>query len=235
MPYNKRGRGGYNRNGGRYMRKYYKGKYRRDPLTYGRMGQKVFDDTSWLVNKVAQLSSLINTEFKTADTAGTSTLTTVPIIALLNGLGIGDDFNNRDGRQVRWKSVEIKIQFLLSTAGPIEDMVRIMVVIDKQPNETLMVIADLLDTTTVQSMKNLNQRKRFVILLDTVIELSLAQRTNAFWKYYKKIDMKTIYDSSDTGGITDIETNAFYLVLFCTEAVNGIVSERTTRMRFIDN
>ncbi len=229
-------KGGYNKRGRRntnYMRKYYKGKSSRD-LTYGRMGQKVFTDTAWLVNKVHQLSGLINTEFKSNDTDGATTVTTTPLILLISGLARGDDLGDRDGRMVRWKSVSVKLQITMH-ATPIDDMIRIMVVIDKQPNETLLVIGDLLLSVTPQGQKNLSQRRRFVILKDEVISLSVGEGTTRFFQWYKKIDMKTIFDDSDAGTIADIETNAMYLILFGTEATNGITVGRTTRLRFIDN
>ncbi len=196
-------------------------------FTYGNMWDKVVRD-------VYKIKSLINTEFKTNDIVASTTITTTPLISNINGLATGDQFNTRDGRVVRWKSVEVMLNISMHTT-PIEDSIRIMVVIDKQPNEIVMVIGDLLTATTMQGLKNLDGRRRFIILKDTTLDVSVGKGTNITWKWYKKIDMKSIYDDSDAGSIVDLTTNAMYLVLFGTEATNGMTVGRSTRMRFIDN
>ena len=226
------GRRGGRRQGG-YMKKYYKGKANRE-LTYGRMGQKVFTDMSYLVNTVAKLKGLINTEFKSLDTAVTATITSTPVITLLNGCAKGDTLNTRDGRQIRLKSVAVNLQCTMH-ATPLDDMLRVMLVIDKQPNVTALVIGDLLVNTNMGSMRNLDNRKRFVILRDERVVLSVGGGTNTFWQYYKELDMHTIYDGSDAGTIADITSNALYLIIFSTEAANGPSVSRTTRVRFLDN
>ncbi len=183
---------------------------------------------------VTKLKGLLNTEFKALDIASSATITTTPSILMLSGLAKGDDFDNRDGRQVRWKSVEVSMQVVMHTT-PINTLLRVMVVIDKQPNATLLTIAELLVQTTIDSLKNLDNRKRLVILRDDVIELSDGKGTSLLWKYYKKIDMITVYDDGDAGTIADIETNALYLIMFSSEATNGPTVQRFIRTRFIDN
>jgi len=85
----------------------YKKQYRRRPRRsykpksrwsiYGQAGKQLWKD-------VKALKNLINVEFKVKDLVSTSTpSTTVPTTLLLNGLQKGDDYNSRDGRQVRWK------------------------------------------------------------------------------------------------------------------------------------
>ncbi len=196
-------------------------------FNYWDVGDKLWND-------VKRLKSLINTEFKSIDLATTGVITTTASITLLNGLVKGDDFDNRDGRVVRLKSIQYHIEAVMNTT-PINDSLRIMIVIDKQPNEINMVIADLIDATNMTSFRNLDQRKRFVILKDTVLDMSIGRGTIARDSWYKKFDMKTTYDDSDAGTIVDITTNALYLVLFSTEASNGPSVARTTRIRYIDN
>lgn len=187
-----------------------------------------------LATTVYKLKSLINTEFKTVDTVASSVITTTPIIAIINALATGDDFDDRDGRVVRFKSIDVRLEMTMNTT-PINDMIRVMVVIDKQANETTLLILDLLTLADMRSHKNLDQRKRFVILKDEVIEFSVGKGTNKLFHWYKKLDMKTIYDSGNAGTIADITTNAMYLILFGTEAANGVLVSRSVRMRYIDN
>ncbi len=216
------------RNGrGRYNRSYGRQWGGTSEFSYGNVLDKVTRD-------VTKLMGLVNTEFKTNDIVASTTVTTAPLISNINGLATGDQFNTRDGRVVRWKSIEVMLNISMHTT-PIEDSIRIMVVIDKQPNEIVLVIADLLTATTMQGLKNLDGRKRFIILKDLTLDLSVGKGTNITWKWYKKLDMKSIYDDSDAGSIVDLTTNAMYLILFGTEATNGMTVGRSTRMRFIDN
>ncbi len=178
--------------------------------------------------------SVTNTEFKSVDTQSELAITDTPQIRLINALQKGDDFNNRDGRSVRFKSVQLKWTVQLNPLNTL-GVVRCMVVIDKQANATLMTIGDLLDETHTNSFKNLNFRKRFVILKDETITLQDSGEKSMHINWYKKLDMITIYDDSDTGGISDITTNALYLVIFSDQATNGLVQDCHTRVRFVDN
>ncbi len=116
----------------------------------------------------------------------------------------------------------------------VDTAVRIMVVIDKQPNETVLVIGDLIGATTMPSFRQLDHRKRFVILHNSVHHLTTGGQGNTHLDWYKQLDMITQYDDT-TSGIGSITTNALYLVIFSNEATNGPTIDRTTRVRYIDN
>lgn len=225
MPRGRGGRKTYNRNGNG-GRQYYK---RRTNFTYGDVVDKVVMD-------VARLKGMINVEFKTKDLSLDAAPTTaIPFIALLNGLQIGDDFNNRDGRSVRWKSIRVKINIFINQIT-ITTVSRCMIIIDKQPNGTLMLIGDLLGHLQSQlDVRNLSNRKRFVSLFDQRYATSITGNQVNLIDFYKKIDMITVYNEQNTGTITDIETNALYLVVLSNKAGAPPVVSIETRCRFIDN
>ncbi len=213
--------------GPRYYKKYQKYKSRKGQFTYGQVVDKVIKD-------VKVLKGLINVEFKTLDTAVSAAVTTTPSIALINAPPVGDDFDERDGRQVRFKSCQLSVT-MYQHASATQTAIRIMIVIDKQPNETLIEIGDLINATTTVSFRNLDQRKRFVILHNSVHVLSITGEQVVHMDWYKQMDMITLYDDTTTNSIASISTNALYLVIFSTEATNGPTIWRTTRVRFIDN
>ncbi len=250
MPYGRgyRRYGGY-RNGGysRGKRQYaggvsrrngggngYKRRYSGKNISYGDVFSKVADDASKALAIGTKLMGLINTEFKSIDIATTGVISSTPTITLLNGLAVGDDFDERDGRQVRFKSIQISIGSTMH-ATPLDTEIRIWIVIDKQPNETTMVFADYMDNPNSTSFRNLDQRKRFVTLYDEVQLLSVGRGTTMLNNWYSKLDMITVYDASVVGDITDITTNALYLILFSNQASNTPSVARTIRVRFIDN
>ncbi len=227
-----RGRGRGRRTTGRkwktnnYMNYGNKG-YKGSNFSYGQVLDKMTGD-------VTRLMGLLNTEFKQKDITASQTINNVAKITLLNGLSKGDDFDDRDGRVVRVKSIQISLIYEMSTVATFTQM-RIMVVLDKQPNEMTLVINDLLDSSALQSFRNLDNRKRFVILRNEIVSMSISGAQGGYFEYYKKFNLKTIYDDSDVGDIADISTNAIYLILLSNEPTNLPTVIRSTRVRYIDN
>jgi len=221
----RRGNGGKSWKRNRYMNS--NGGYRGSNFSYGQVLDKMTGD-------VTRLMGLLNTEFKQKDVTASGTVDNVADIILLNGLAKGDDFDTRDGRVVRVKSIQVALLYELSASATFTQL-RIMVVLDKQPNEVTMVILDLLDSSALQSFRNLDNRKRFVILRNEVVNMSISGAQGGYWEYYKKFNLKTVYDDSDAGTIVDISTNAIYLVLLSNEPTNLPTVVRSTRVRYIDN
>jgi len=220
----RRGRGG--RRNGRYS-------YSRTPnFTYWNVLDKVKGD-------VAKLKGLINTEFKKKDTFSTLDIDNVtPRIRVINALAVGDDFDEREGREVRIKSIQVTLTLFLNPLST-QTFVRCIVVLDLQPNGIGLVIGDLLSDTATElgstNFRNLDFRKRFVILKDEVVMLQASGQRTAHIEWYKQMNMHTTYNSLTTGGISDITTNALYIILYSGEATDGVVNTCRTRVRFIDN
>ena len=63
---------------------------------------------------------------------------------MLNGVANGDDYTNRDGRQIRFKSIEIHGQVSMNINQTAPTFLRVMVVIDRDA-ESLPGIADIID------------------------------------------------------------------------------------------
>ncbi len=196
-------------------------------FTYGNMVDKMGKD-------LTRVMSLLNTEFKSIDLAASGTVSTTAGIVLLNGTAPGDDFDTRDGRQARMKSIQITLTYFINSSATLT-FIRIIVFIDKQPNEVTPTAVQLLDVGDIVSLRNLDFRKRFVILKDDIVTMSDAGEKLGSWKFYKKIDTKTQYDAGTAGTIADITTNALFLLLVSSEATNTPNVTRVSRVRFIDN
>ncbi len=223
MPYTKKGNTGY------YKKKYTKYKKRKGQFTYGQVLDKVVGD-------VSRLKGLINTEFKTVDTSSATAVSASGTVQLLNATIAGDDFDNRDGRVIRCKSIQYAINIIMEPATAVNTTTRVMLVIDKQPNGVLMTVGELLTSGASNlDFRNLDNRKRFIILSDKIVMQSNTANTLDRLELYKQIDMKTIYDDSNAGTIADIESNALFLVMISSEATNTPTLQVETRMRFIDN
>lgn len=187
-----------------------------------------------LQRDVKNLKNFINVEFKYKDTELSVNPSASGAFYLLNGLQTGDNVINRDGRLVRIKSCQAKYKLTMN-ASATNTTVRFLWFIDKQANQSTPTGSDLFINVNTQGLKNLNNRKRFVFLKDQTISLSSNSLTEKRFNYYRKLDMKTVYDAGDAGTIADITTNALYLYVISDEAVNTPSLELYNRIRFIDN
>lgn len=199
-------------------------------------------DISDVVHDVAQLRQLINTEFKYSYQIGTDVPLdnfSTPAIYLMNGLVQGTDADNRNGRSILVKSLQCALNVeMIGTET--DTKFRFMVVIDKQPNGAVATVSQILQSTgtenSLMAPRNLNNRKRFVILKDQVMSLNEGVRRVGFIKYYRKLNMHTTYNSSDTGTITDIATNALYVILWSNKTTTGRPTlQINNNIRFLDN
>lgn len=196
--------------------------------TYSRAGTQLWKD-------VNMLKGLVNTEFKTLDTTQSpTTLFTTGSLFLHSALTKGDNINERSGRMVRWKSIQLAGSVTRNSLSTIQNRVHLALVIDTQPNGSPPTYTEIYSTSTPDSFRNLDGRKRFVILKtwDMVLD---ADRPERFFKCYKKLDMKTVYNSGDSGTISDIESNALFFVALSDTAVSAPSLVYNARARFIDN
>lgn len=139
-----------------------------------------------------------------------------PIIALSQGAGP----TQRLGEQVSVRSIQMNVAFECSATTA--DLVRIMLVLDRQPNSTLALISDVLSTsgaTTIncQSQRKLENRKRFKILLDKRIPTSVSNYTPYVTrKYYLKFKKPVLvqYNTANAGDYTDITSNSLLMCCF---------------------
>lgn len=197
---------------------------------YSRFGRQ-------LVKDVAILKGLLNTEFKYSEGRYSNTIdsTTVTQAQGLAGLTKGDGASNRDGNQVRIKSIQLKIAGEIN-ASATSTRLRCILVIDKQANGVAPTLANILSLNTayIDSFRDLDFRKRFVILRDFTMLLD-SNNEQAQMDVYKKVDIKVVYDASNNGDITDISTNSIFMFFVSDEAVNLPTVTSSYRIRYIDN
>ncbi len=198
---------------------------------YGAAGYQLYKD-------VKKLKSLINTEFKFRDTSQTgANIVNTGQFNLLNGIAQGDSGQNRDGLQVRVKSLEWNIFPRMDVVTPQDCFFRAIIFIDTQPNQTQPLLGELLENGGLPHMspRNLDNRKRFVILKDIKTALQAGQGADLkAMDGYRKLDMKTIYDAAGAT-IGDITTNSLYVLFTTNVGANGPLLDYYFRIRYIDN
>lgn len=181
-------------------------------------------------------------EYKCVDVAhGPSAVDTTGGLALINGCGRGDDLHERTGRRTTIKSIEIRGYNYVTTGSGTDQIHRVVLVLDKQPNGAAMTIAQLLNSASHLSPRNLENRARFQILSDKrwALNSDAAAEPGArkVWKIYRRVNFPVTYNSGDAGTIADITTNSLYVVYIGSNAA-GVTAgsiQFHSRIRYTDN
>lgn len=186
---------------------------------------------------VKRLKNMVNAEFKsvTAINNATHTPSTTPSRLLLNPLGRGDDIDQRHGRVVRARSVEIDGHVTINSSAT-NTRLRVVLLLDTHPDGVTPTYPEVFNhATSVVAVRNLDNRRRFIILRDFLVQLNNSTRDMSRIKLYKQLNFHQIFDDSNAGDITDIKHNALYLFLISDEATNAPSVHLTTRYRYVDN
>ncbi len=198
---------------------------------FGRM-----DKAAYSIAKKAL--SLVNVEYKFHDFQATiAAVNETAEIFQISNIPQGDTDQSRDGAQVKLTRVNIKY-FLEANPAVANTLVRIMLVLDKQTNQAIYTIADLLADVTLNdgivSMTNLDNKYRFRILYNKVHTYSNASKEVSYHEINKKLDMKLRYDAS-TPNISDLTSYSLSLVAISSQSTNQPTITFFSRLRFIDN
>lgn len=217
-----------------YQKRY--NKYKRPG--YKACGRMVYGDAKKALVIAKGVRRLLNVEVKNFDTQATlAVINTTPIITQLTNIDRGDTTNSRDGSQCKMVGIEFHYSCLVNASAASRTQIRVMLVVDKQTNQAVYVINDLIADITasdnVISPRNLDNKHRFSILYDRTHVLSAASPSVIVRKYIKK-DLLLRYD--DTGnGIADLTQNSLSLVRMSNEATNTPAISHFMRVRFVDN
>lgn len=171
---------------------------------------------------------------------------------LLNAASQGTAYNQRIGNSILIKSmlvracIEVPDAEVASTS--FSQCVRIMIIKDRQANGLAPAITDIFETVNSTSgnvvtyAMNLTYRQRFKVLCDRRYVLSGASNAaEFFFEYISKRNHRVEYNgTSATPSISEIRTNAIWLVCLGPYAPGGTIANRphlnslTFRTRFID-
>ncbi len=218
--------------------------YRRRYKSYSRKPRRRRRNIFWRrgANKALYMAkkalSMLNVEFKNHDVPTAATIPDATgTIQQLTNINQGDTTNTRDGAQVKLTSIFIRGN-IKQNASATQTVVRLMLVLDKQTNQTIYTLADLLQDVTasdsVLSVNNLDNKHRFIVLWDRSFSLSDSGRQVIAFKFHKKLNLKIRYDNTGNG-IADLTSYSLSLVRLSDEATNVPSLRSITRIRYVDN
>jgi len=180
-------------------------------------------------------------EWKYVDVTATSTMDNTTSVNLLNGIAGGTTASTRIGTKVSIMSLEFRGYAYVTPATGVDQVQRFMIVRDGQTNATALTCAQVLQGSNVFAPRNLENRKRFKILMDKAYTLNATAEPGSrrFFKFYMKFRRPIIvdYNLNVAGTVGDIVTNSIYFVALGTEAAGVGAGGMTywSRIRYVDN
>lgn len=227
-------------------------RYQKVPFAPGKTVAQVASKALYVASKVAKA---LNVEKKYHDSYTGANLA-APLIIPLNIIQQGDTGQSRDGDQVKMTFINGRIAINNETPGA--HNVRFMVIHDRQSDGNTPDFGEILELqggsiVGTNALNNLDNKFRFHTLYDKTVSLpgqvdggtpeltvganSLRQfviALNLYKKYKKGTGLRVRYSAS-TGAISDIASNAVYLLVLPDSGQAEIHCTINMRVRFVDN
>lgn len=226
-------------------RRNYKKKGNNNARIAGTRAQMYYGAGAQLWKDVKYLKSVINVERKFIDVSAqiqTVPTSTTGVVVPINLTATGTTQNTRIGLSIKMMSIMVEGIAQLSV-GATQDFIHVSVVLDRQVSGVLPSWANIYTTNGGTSYASLAQRSqlsvdRFKVLKDFTI--SLDAQGNQLKKFKCFINLPDGTDAhakynANSALISDIYTNAIYLVYSGREPITLSTISYYTRIRFVDN
>lgn len=205
--------------------------------------------------KGREMPSGIGRELKAFDVATSApNFAVAGVFTVLNTPVNGSELYQRVGRKIYMRSLHIK-GFIENAATSIQDIGRIIIFYDSQPNAAASNLATLLQdsnaaaATSGLSSINLTNRERFKIIKDHFITLpsvsnaagvlsntSLQDQQENFsinW-FIKLKGLETVFNAVNGGTVADITSGSLYMCLVSQNQSNTWAFQFNSRLRYYD-
>lgn len=216
-----------------------RGGARRTRSSYGsyvNMARKAFTMAKYV-------AGLINVEKKFCDTdLGANLNNAAWTVKPVNYVGQGDDENQRQGRSILAKNLNIRMRFNLASATDSFLHFRVCIFRDKACAGTLPSMGDLFNTITgdsaVISLRNMltGAAQRYDVLYDKILTLDTSKSHDVVFNKYFKLNSHIHYIGT-SNGTADLGNGSLFVAMISEGAtgVSRVNTLGTARLRFIDN
>jgi len=195
-------------------------------------------------------------ELKFKDIAHTFGAAAIPVNGVLGGSLIlitsGTAPSTLVGRKMTLKNITIRGTITLPkdsdgalSGTAITDVVRIMLVWDKQCNGAQAAVTDVISTASgVEGLRNMEKSQRFQVLKEWLVNINSAMAydpTNNVYvnsgfqkafKYNKKCNITIHYDDTASSVIADVQDNNIFLLAISNSGAVRVSAQ--SRIRFLD-
>lgn len=188
-----------------------------------------------LAARVAKLEREEHQTEKGVDTAlnNTSMTTTISVLDI-GTVAQGDDRENRQGDEIRIKSVFGRFLVYFTGASTSQtDFYRIMVLFDKQANGALPAATDVVENNNIMAYRSMGKSTRFHVLFDKMGSLDAYNRT-AIHEFYKPKLNQLVQYTGTSGAITDISKGSLILLVWSNQISSGPTVNSNIRFKFVD-
>ncbi len=219
-------------------------RYRRKPLASKYRSSRLAKK-----NQSAIRAINLNTDLKFKDVIIDDAVisTTGDVQAQIFTIGNGDTSNQKDGLKIVIKQIAIRFQIELPAttnkdAGA--DIVRMMLLKDKQANTALPAVNDILVGTDIQQHLQPANTRRFTVMFDKTIAINALASFGTTgtgttvirqisWQYKKNLNYPIYYNNAvTTGTIAQITSNNLVMLFISEKGFCGIKS--LVRVHYID-
>lgn len=202
------------------------------------------------VYKPRRLASVNETKFLDTTLSGFGTVSSTMEFLNLNIIPQGNTESERIGRKCVLTRVDVKGQLLMdatATAAATSDVVKIMLVCDKQTNLAQFAAIDLLETDSIAAFRNLSNTSRFKVLATKTFSINatagsgrgstdtLSYGEETVWfTMGANLNLPIEFNNvAATGAVTTQTSNSLWIVTQSTSGLIGL-NVGTARVRFID-
>jgi len=140
----------------------------------------------------------------------------------VNDQNAGTGASERIGNRALYTSFQLRASVVKNIAVALAtqaQQLRLMVVIDRQPNGVSIATGDLLQfaPTPIESPRNLNFNKRFTMLHDRIYNVNPAKPT-MFLQLFKSLRLNTTW-TGGVGTLANVTQGSMYMVWWSDEPV----------------
>jgi len=183
------------------------------------------------------VKKLVNVEYKSHKATINSSPDTSAGIGSITGIAQGDDFNSRDGRKIRLKSLRLKGSLAIN-ASATASSVRVLVFRDNNGSTTVPTVTDIFPSAA-SFTNNLNRNddpqsnSRFTVLYDRYFNMTKDNNNRiTVPDRYIPLDMHVYFTGTGTG---DEGKGNLFIITGSNEATNKPVLQLDIIIKFIDN
>lgn len=188
----------------------------------------------YLIKSVGLMKSLINTEPKFIDsTFTTAVLGTTVLYSRLTAIAGGTTDSQRIGNKVLLKDVFIRYTIVMNAAAT-STIYRVLLFVDKETDGASPTSPQPLQTATTESPLSMDFSKRFVMIRDQYIPLSINGSRQVGKKIYGILNFHCEFDGTGTG-IADAKENQIWLAFLSSDNTNQSTVSAYARVKYYDS
>ncbi|QGF19351.1 capsid protein [Antarctic virus CAA_003_44] len=196
----------------------------------------------------------VRPEIKTVDTRVVTqgVISDVPQLWLINATAQGTGTFNRIGTKTTIKSIQFRFSIEPVGAQAFNDVARMIMVYDKQPNRVLPSFSDIIQSKSnigavnsgVDAYKNIDNTERFQILMDQQFYLpgvkigydtSFSSNFNGTYSKFMKVRLPVQYQgTANPPTLSEVNSGAIFIYIW-SAIQGGYAMSGDTRVRFYDS